>query len=270
MRLPDVLDAFQVASYDSSNSSLLSLAESLRVCTSFSLYRLADRTKQTNPAEFPLDFDANSNDADCVSALHALSFTKPCLIPERRADFSVYFALDTNGAGTLFTDLALFIQALAQRLNKWSALDNTDWLSPRSPAHPTLQDLAYCWDGVTSAYGVLQFSANRVSVLNIRRMFHQTSLICNPHCYFHRYEYFANGVFVDLDPVSVLFVFQQMEVAARYVHSNDIFYFRLLMPLSVLGNYVMVASSLSVPWTHLSASHSETYVRLSLFCICST
>ena len=130
-------------------------------------------------------------------------------------DFCVYFALDTNGAGSLFTDLALFIQTLAQRLNSWSVLKDPDQLSPES--HPKLQDLAYCWDGIAYAYGVLQFSASQVSLLNIRRMFHQTSLICNPHCYFHRYEYFASGVFLDMDPISIWFVFREMEIAAQYV-----------------------------------------------------
>ena len=189
----------------------------------FPSYHPADKIKQINASEFPLDFNASINDADHVSVLHTLSFTRPCLIPERRADFSVYFALDTNGAGTLFPDLALFIQALAQRLNRWSVLDNTGQCSLRSPAHPRLQDLAYCWDGVTSAYGVLQFTATRVSVSNIRRMFHQTSSICNPYCYFHRYKYFANGFFLDLDLASISLTFQQMEVAAQYVFSHLLF-----------------------------------------------
>ena len=119
--------------------------------------------------------------------------------------------------GSSFTDLALFIQTLAQTLNKWSVLEDPDQSSPESPAYPKLQDLAYSWDGIACAYGVLQFSASRVSVLNFHRMFHQMSSICNPHCFFHQYEYFASGVFLDMDLVLIWFVFHEMEIAARYV-----------------------------------------------------
>ena len=162
----------------------------------------------------------------------------------------------------MFTDLALFIQTLAQRLNQWSVLEDADRCSPGSPAYPKPQDLAYCWDGVAYAYGVLQFSASRVSVLNIRRMFHHTSLICNPHCYFHRYEYFGSGVFLDVDPVTIWFLFREMEIATRCVCSVKILRFKLLTPYFLLGNYVMVASLPPAPWIHPSASHSETCLSI--------
>ena len=162
----------------------------------------------------------------------------------------------------MFTDLALFIQTLARRLNHWSVLEDIDQWSPGSPAYPKLQDVAYCWDGVAYAYGVLQFSASRVSVLNIRRMFHQTSLICNPQCYSHRYEYFATGVFLDVDPATTWFLFREMEIATRCVCSVEILCFKLLTHHPLLGNCVMVTSLPPAPWTHLSASHSET--RLSI------
>ena len=156
-------------------------------------------------------------DPGSVSALYTISFARPRLIPQRRTDFCVYFALETDEARTLFTDLAQFILALGQRLGGWSVLSNSDQPNLGSRAHPTLQDLAYCWDGVACAYGVLQFSAGPISMLNIRRMFHQTSLICHPLCYFHRYEYFASGIFSDLDDVMMIYVFREMEIAARYV-----------------------------------------------------
>ena len=175
-------------------------------------------TAQGNPTEPPLDCNA-ALDANRVSALYTISFTNPRLIPERRRDFCVYFALETEGPGTFFTDLALFIRTLGQKLNRWSVLDDTDQLNPANPAHPALQDLTYTWDGVACAFGVLQFGANLMSVLNVRRMFHQTSLIFHPLCYLHRYEYFSSGIFLDMDHVSILLAFHEMEVAAQYVYS---------------------------------------------------
>lgn len=158
-------------------------------------------------------------DANRVSVLYTISFSTPRVIPERRRDFSVYFALETEGPGTVFTDLALFIRALGQKLNRWSVLDDTDQLNPANPAHPALQDLAYTWDGVACALGVLQFGANPMPMLNIRRMFHQTSSIFHPLCYLHRYEYFSSGIFLDMDHVTILLAFHEMEMAARYVYS---------------------------------------------------
>ena len=162
----------------------------------------------------------------------------------------------------MFTDLALFIQTLAQRLNQWSVLEDANRCSPGSPAYPKLQDLAYCWDGVAYAYGVLQFSASQVSVLNIHRMFHQMSLICNPHCYFHRYKYFGSGVFLGVGPVTIWFLFREMEIAAQCVCSVKILCFKLLTLYFLLGNYVMVASLPLAPWIHPSTSHSETCLSI--------
>ena len=159
-------------------------------------------------------------DTDRLSTLYTISFTDPRLIPFRDNDFCIYFALETVGARSLSTDLALFIRTLGQKLNMWSALDDPDQLNPGNPLHPKLQDIAYSWDGVACAYGVLQFSADLVSASNIRRMFHRSSRICSPHCYTHRYEYFASGVFLDLDHRSILRTFSEMEVSAQYVHST--------------------------------------------------
>ena len=158
-------------------------------------------------------------DAGRLSTLYTISFTNPRLIPSRDDDFCVYFALETVGTRSLSTDLALFVRTLGQTLNTWSVLNDPDQLNPGNPLYPKLQDIAYSWDGVACAYGVLQFSADPVPTLNIRRMFHRTSRICSPHCCVHRYEYFASGVFSDLDHRSISQTFGEMEVSAQYVHS---------------------------------------------------
>ena len=171
---------------------------------------------QNDPMEFPLDYNVDM-DPDRLSVLYTISFTGPRLIPTRDTDFCVYFALETVGARTLSTDLALFIRTLGQRLNTWSVLNDPDRLNPGNPLYPKLQDIAYSWDGVACAYGVLQFYANPVPTLNIRRMFHQTSSICGPHCRVHQYEYFASGIFLDLGRRSIWETFSEVEVNAQYV-----------------------------------------------------
>jgi len=119
--------------------------------------------------EFPLNYNIDM-DTNQLSVLYTISFTDTRLIPTRDTDFCVYFALETVGARSLSADLALFIRTLGQKLNAWSALNDPDRLNPGNPLHPELQDIAYGWDGVACTYGVLQFSANPVPMLNIRRM----------------------------------------------------------------------------------------------------
>ena len=167
-----------------------------------------------------------------LSTLYTISFTNPRLNPEQDGDFCVYFALETAGAETLVLDLALFIRALGRNLIRWSVLGNPHRLNPDNPAHPILRDLAYCWDGVACAYGVLQFGASAVSVMNVRRVFHRTSQICGPFCQTHRYEYFASGIFSDLERAAIPPVFAEMEVAAQYVCSNKFLNFRIAHPRS--------------------------------------
>lgn len=156
-------------------------------------------------------------DAERISTLHTISFTHPRLHPN--GDFCVYFALETQEAGTLVTDLALFIRGVGQRLIKWSVLGHLDRLGPGDQMHPTLQDLAYCWDGIATAYGILQFTARPAAVMNIQRVFHRTALICAPLCQTHRYEYLATGIFSDVERWTVPLVFNEMEIAARYACS---------------------------------------------------
>lgn len=210
-------------------------------------------------------------DVNRLSVLYTISFTDPRLIPNRDTDFCVYFALETAGAKSLSTDLALFIRTLGRKLAMWSVVDDPDRLNPGDASHPKLQDIAYSWDGVACAYGVLQFSACPVPTLNIRRMFHQTSLICNPHCHTHRYEYFTSGIFSDLDHGSILQMFGEIEVCAQYVHSS-----RLLritnsyIPFhSTLGNCAKITHSLSMTRITLGVFHFETQYldRLSAFVI---
>ena len=155
--------------------------------------------------------------AEKLSTLHTFSFSHPRVDPSWDGDFCIYFTLESDGQNTFVTDLALFIRTLGQNLIKWSVLGHPDRLDPGDPAHPTLRDIAYCWDGVASAHGVLQFSASDVSVMNIRRIFHQTSRIFGPICQTHRCEYFANGVFLDLEQPLLPLIFTEMEVAAQYV-----------------------------------------------------
>ena len=160
-----------------------------------------------------------------LSTLYTISFTRPRLNPDRDGDFCVYFALESSGSKTIMTDLALFIRAVGQELIKWSVLRNPNRLSSGNPAHPVLRDLAYSWDGVACAYGVLQFSAIPVSVMNIRRMFHRTSKISGPFCPSHRYEYFSSGILSDVPREMLSLVFTEMEVAAQYVYPPNFFLF---------------------------------------------
>lgn len=150
-----------------------------------------------------------------ISSLCTLSFSQPRLNPENHNAFCIYFALETQGAETLVTDLAIFIRNIGQKLIKWSVLGNPDKLEPDNPMHPILQDLAYCWDGVATAYGVLQFDAQPIAVMNIQRVFHRSALICAPFCHIHRYEYLATGIFLDVERWTIPLVFGEMESAAR-------------------------------------------------------
>lgn len=156
-------------------------------------------------------------DLEQLSTLHTISFTNPRLDPDEDGDFCVYFALESHGSESFVTDLALFIRALGQELIKWSVLGHPNRLNPNNPAHPMLRDLAYCWDGIACGYGVLQFSAIPVSVMNIRRAFHRTSRLRGAFCHAHRYEYFARGIFSDMEPAVLPLVFTEMEITAQYV-----------------------------------------------------
>ena len=160
-----------------------------------------------------------------LSTLYTISFTEPRLDPTKDGDFCVYFLLESRGSKTFVTDLALFIRALGRDLIEWSALGNPDHLGPGDPAHPALRDLAYCWDGVACGYGVLQFRATPISVLNIRRNFHQKSRIFSPLCSHRRHEYFATGTFADAEQIVLPLAFTEMEMAARYVF-NRFHYFQ--------------------------------------------
>lgn len=100
---------------------------------------------QSNMKQFPLNYATNM-DIEELSTLHTISFTNPRLNPDGDGDFSVYFALETFGAETLVSDLALFIRTLGRQLIRWSVLGNPNRLDPDNPAHPVLRDLAYCWD----------------------------------------------------------------------------------------------------------------------------
>jgi len=155
-----------------------------------------------------------------LSTLHTISFTNPRLDPDRDGDFCVYFSLESDGPQTFATDLALFIRTLGQELIEWSVLGYPDRLEPDDLAHPVLRDLAYSWDGVTCVFGVLQFGADPVSVMNIRRVFHRTSRVIRGLCHVHRYEYFANGIFADVERAVLPSVFIEMETAAQYVHNK--------------------------------------------------
>ena len=161
-----------------------------------------------------------------LSTLYTISFTKPRLDPTMDGDFCVYFLLESRRSQTFVTDLALFVRALGRNFVKWSALGDPDHLGPGNPAHPALRDLAYSWDGVASCYGVLQFRATHVSVMNIRRNFHQLSHIFSPLCSHSRYEYFATGTFEDAEDTLLPLAFTEMEIAAQYVYSTNFFIFK--------------------------------------------
>ena len=186
-------------------------------------------------------------DVKQISALHTISFGYPRLRPDSHGDFCVYFALETRGTETLVTDLALFIQSVGRRLIRWSVLGHSGRLGPGNPIHPILRDLTYCWDGIATAYGVLQFSAPPVAVMNIQRAFHRSALICAPFCHAHRYEYFATGIFLDVERRTLPLVFDEMESAAQYVFSTQFHpIFKFLIRCSVSGSYVMTMTSSSM------------------------
>lgn len=194
---------------------------------------------QSNTRQFPLNYEVDM-DVERLSTLHTISFTHPRLNPDRDEDFCVYFAIESSGSETFVTDLALFIRTLGQELVKWSVLGHPDRLDLGNPAHPVLRDLAYCWDGVACAHGVLQFNAIPVSVMNIRRTFHRTSRIFGAFCHTHRYEYFASGIFLDVEREMLPLVFTEMEVAAQYVYPYRFPpIFKSLIYNFVLGNYVI-------------------------------
>lgn len=173
---------------------------------------------QSDTEKLPMNYEV-SMDANRLSTLYTLSFADHRIDTSISSDFCLYFTLETYRTNTFIGDLAMFLRTVGRQLMMWSVLGNPDELDSGSPAHPVLHDLTYCWDGVTCGYGILQFIAPYVSVMNIRRMFHQTSRVCNPLCQDHRYEYVASGVFSDVERASIPSVFAEIEIAARYVHS---------------------------------------------------
>jgi len=201
-----------------------------------------------------------------LSTLRTISFTNPRLDPDSDGDFCVYFTLETPGAETFVTDLALFVRDLGKELIRWSVLGHPDRLNPDNPAHPVLRDLTYCWDGVTCVHGVLQFSASPVSVMNIRRVFHRTSRIFGPFCQAHRYEYFASGIFLDVERAVIPVVFSEMEAAAQYVFPNQFPpFFKSFTCGPALGSYATTMPFLSMSRIAPSVSHTETEVREFFF-----
>ncbi|KAF9645224.1 hypothetical protein BDM02DRAFT_3131239 [Thelephora ganbajun] len=135
--------------------------------------RIDQKSLWINPRVFTLNYNIDM-DVKHISALHTISFSHPRLHPNGHGDFCIYFALETQEVGTLVTDLALFIQDIGWKLIKWSVLGCPDCLGPGNPIHPVLHDLTYCWDGVATAYRVLQFSTQPVAVMNIQQVFHRT------------------------------------------------------------------------------------------------
>jgi len=197
-------------------------------------------------------------DVKQISALHTVSFSDPRLRPDSHGDFCVYFALETQGAETLVTDLALLIRSVGQKLIRWSVLGHPSRLGPGNPIHPVLRDLAYCWDGVTTAYGVLQFSAPPVAVMNVQRAFHRAALLYAPFCHTHRYEYFATGIFLDVERRTLPLVFNEVELAVQYVPSVQFRpIFEFLICGSVSGSCVMTTTSLSMLRIIPGVSHSK-------------
>jgi len=124
-------------------------------------------------------------------------------------------------------------------------------------------------DSIACAYGVLQFSADPVPTLNIRRMFHQMSSICSPYCHLHRYEYFATGIFSDLDQRSILQMFGEMEVCAQYVHSAQFIQTTDSYILLYIGNCAKITHSLSMtPITPgVSRFESQQFDKVFVFVI---
>jgi hypothetical protein len=193
-----------------------------------------------------------------VSSLYTISFSHPRIHPNRHGDFCVYFALETQEAGTLTTDLAVFIRGVGQKLIKWSVFGCSNRLGPGNTMHPSLHDLAYSWDGVATAYGVLQFSAPPVAVMNIQRVFHRTASICAPFSHTRRYEYFATGMFLDVEWKTIPSVFNGVESAAQYVRRAQFRpTFRLLIRDFSPGSCAMTATSLLTPRITSSTSRSK-------------
>ena len=90
-------------------------------------------------------------------------------------------------------------------------------------------DLAYCWDGTATAYGVLQFGAQPAAAMNIQRVFHRAASIHSPLCPTRRYEYLATGTFLDAKSSTIPLVFSEVESAAQYVDCF-ILYFQIAHP----------------------------------------
>jgi len=158
-----------------------------------------------------------SMNPDRLSTLYTLSFTRPRIDPYYNGGFCVYFIIETYGTETFICDLALFIRILGQKLAQWSVLGSHNRLDPTNPAHPTLHDITYCWDGIACGYGVLQFRAPPASLMNIRRMFHRASQICDPFCETHQYEYLASGMYSDVEQMSIPRVFTEIEAIAKCI-----------------------------------------------------
>ena len=141
---------------------------------------------------------------------------------------------------------------------RWSVLGRPDHLDPGDPTHPKLQDIAYSWDGVACAHGVLQFSASNVSVMNIPRVFHWTSQIFGAICQTHRYEYFARGIFLDVDQMVLPLVFTEMEVAAQCMYQTPLHFIpKMLICIHVLGSCVMAMFLLLISQTAPNVFHTE-------------
>ena len=189
------------------------------VWSSFCYNALLMRMAQSNTGQFPLNYETDMK-INKLSTLHTISFTNPCLDPSWDGDCCIYFTLETSGAETFVTDLTLFIWTLGWKLIRWSVLGHPDRLDASDPAHPMLQDLAYCWDSVACVHGMLQFCASPVSVMNVCRTFHRMSRICRPFCHAHQYEYLVSGIFLDVERGAIPPMFTDMEVAAQYVYSN--------------------------------------------------
>lgn len=206
---------------------------------------------------FPLSYNTNM-DTNQISTLYTISFSNPRLHPDSQGDFCVYFALETQGAETLVTNLALFIRSVRRKLIRWSVLGHPDCLRPGNPIHLILRDLACCWDGVATAYGVLQLGTPPVAVMNIQWAFHRTTLICTPFCHAHWYEYFATGIFLDVEWRTLPLVFDEMESAARYASFAQFhLIFKFLIHGSLSGSCVMTTTSLSTLWIMLGVSRSK-------------
>jgi hypothetical protein len=196
-----------------------------------------------------------------VSSLYMISFSHPRIHPNRHGDFCVYFALETQEAGTLdHRPCRVHPRCRTeadQVVSFWVLQPPRTW-EYTNTMHPSLHDLAYSWDGVATAYGVLQFSAPPVAVMNIQRVFHRTASICAPFSHTRRYEYFATGMFLDMERKTIPSVFNGVESAAQYVRRAQFRpTFRLLIRDFSPGSCAMTATSLLTPRITSSTSRSK-------------